>query len=481
MLLMLLGAGNRAWGGVRCNYAYDAAAHRNQKAVIGDRGHHPRTHGCYLANQFPLGENADCPATSPKWAALTYDAEGLHAMKRGIRALSEGPTRPPATVVVMAYQWDAQNHLFIVWIQVGMNLYAYCNGDPVNNWDYLGMVTGEELAAINRQRIQEGLPPLQMMNFMGGLGVPTMVCHGRNGMGRIPGVSSNYSWLGGDDYNSGTEGHKAGNLAAGGGGAIARAPKDIANFLVTFSRVLRGWDRDESMEPYFDAESTETWAREGIYPEVDHNSLITGSGKLGGDVLVMLAPIKVPRFMGAMTSSAAALLDRITWRLEFNRSPAVLYGGWPLYKPFRVVPNAVVTAGSVTPEIFKASLRRFNTPTTTVTGQWEIANTGRYNYTVSGGGTTLDVDGIIGRTIQEAKFIMKPGSSPFIPGSKIPDFLRTKIVGQVDDEFARMRRIIADPGNPLRDVEVIINNPAAESFFLNMLKKHNLDGRVIIR
>jgi hypothetical protein len=34
-----------------------------------------------------------------------------------------------------------------------------------------------------------------------------------------------------------------------------------------------------------------------------------------------------------------------------------------------------------------------------------IANTGQYNRTVIGGGTKLDVDGIIGTKIQEAKFI----------------------------------------------------------------------------
>lgn len=143
--------------------------------------------------------------------------------------------------------------------------------------------------------------------------------------------------------------------------------------------------------------------------------------------------------------------------------------------------SSLAPKSGVTQEIYQASLRRFNTPNTAAAGRWEIANTGRYNYTVTGGGTKLDVDGIIGTTIQEAKFISNPGSSSFIPGSKVPDFLRTKIVGVVDDEFARMSRIIADPSNPLRDVEVIINNPSAERLFLDMLTKHGLNGRVIIR
>lgn len=130
----------------------------------------------------------------------------------------------------------------------------------------------------------------------------------------------------------------------------------------------------------------------------------------------------------------------------------------------------------VDPDIYKASLRRFDTPNTTAAGQWEIANTGRYNYTVTGGGTKLDVDGIIGTTIQEAKFIKgNPANSPFVKGK--PTF----IIDKVDDEFSRMSKIIADPSNPLTDVEVIINHADAKPFFIEMLKKHGLNGRIVVR
>jgi hypothetical protein len=128
------------------------------------------------------------------------------------------------------------------------------------------------------------------------------------------------------------------------------------------------------------------------------------------------------------------------------------------------------------PEIYKASLRRFNTPSTTAAGRWEIANTGKYNYTAVGGGAQFDVDGIIGTTIQEAKFIKgNPARSPFV--KRAPSF----IVNEVDDEFARMSRIISDPSNPLRDVEVIVNHADAIPFFTELMKKHGLNGRIIVR
>jgi hypothetical protein len=45
----------------------------------------------------------------------------------------------------------------------------------------------------------------------------------------------------------------------------------------------------------------------------------------------------------------------------------------------------------------------------------------------------------------------------------------------------RMSKIIKDPSNPLTDVEVIVNDPRANEFFLNLLKKYNINGRIINR
>ena len=133
------------------------------------------------------------------------------------------------------------------------------------------------------------------------------------------------------------------------------------------------------------------------------------------------------------------------------------------------------------PEIYKASLRTKMTPRNTPQDLYEIANTGPKNYLLEGGGAQFWADGVVGATIQESKFVINAKSSPFIPGSSAPDFIRQKIVGVVDDEFARMAKIIADPSNPLRDVEVIVSDPAANPFFIDLMKKHGLNGRIINR
>jgi hypothetical protein len=142
---------------------------------------------------------------------------------------------------------------------------------------------------------------------------------------------------------------------------------------------------------------------------------------------------------------------------------------------------AAEAAKSVSPEVYKMSLRTKVTPGGTPAGAWEIANTGGKNYLLEGGGAQLWADGVMGTTIQEAKFIGNASRSPFIAGSDMPDVIRARIVGVVDDEFARMAKIIADPSNPMKNVEVIVSDPAANRFFIDMLKTHGLDGRVINR
>lgn len=100
---------------------------------------------------------------------------------------------------------------------------------------------------------------------------------------------------------------------------------------------------------------------------------------------------------------------------------------------------------------------------------------------IQGGGEEFWADGIAGDTILEAKFVSNAASSPFIAGSNIPDNLRAKINAKIEDEFYRMSKIISDPSNPLREVEVIVNDAKANQFFIDLLRKHGLDGRVINR
>jgi hypothetical protein len=143
LLLMLLGAGSRAWGSLHCNYAYDAAGHRNRKLFTSGSEPAPGTHICSLAAQFAVGRNAGSPDTSPKRPAWTYDATGLHIIKRDIGTPCDGPNRPSATavviVMVMAYEWDAQHRLFIVWMRDGPNVYAYVQQNPWSQFDAHGL------------------------------------------------------------------------------------------------------------------------------------------------------------------------------------------------------------------------------------------------------------------------------------------------------------------------------------------------------
>ena len=121
------------------------------------------------------------------------------------------------------------------------------------------------------------------------------------------------------------------------------------------------------------------------------------------------------------------------------------------------------------------------TPTSSAEDAFEIANTGSNNYLISGGGKQLWADGIRDTVIQEAKYIGNPERSPFIAGSKIPEFLRTKIVSDVEGEFARMAEIINSGETPLKSVEVITNNAQAVPFFEGLLKNFGLQGKVLVK
>ena len=138
-------------------------------------------------------------------------------------------------------------------------------------------------------------------------------------------------------------------------------------------------------------------------------------------------------------------------------------------------------SGGVSPDVYKMSLQTQLTPTSTAQNLYEIANTGPNNYLIQGGGEEFWADGIQGTTIQEVKYVSNPANSPFIANSSIPDFIQARVDAQVDNEFYRMSQIIQDPSNPLSNVEVITNDPNANPYFINLMKKYNLDGSIINR
>jgi len=90
---------------------------------------------------------------------------------------------------------------------------------------------------------------------------------------------------------------------------------------------------------------------------------------------------------------------------------------------------------------FVAGLQRFDTPSSTLAGQFEIEQTGPYNYRVPGGGTAIDIDGYVSSTVLDAKFIRDPAKSPYVNGSDVPQLIREKVLEQQEYEMQRYKAI----------------------------------------
>lgn len=131
-------------------------------------------------------------------------------------------------------------------------------------------------------------------------------------------------------------------------------------------------------------------------------------------------------------------------------------------------------------EDFVSRLPKKQTPRNSPEDFFEIQHTGEWNYQVEGSGTKIFIDGYRGRTILEAKYINNPDRSPYVPGSRIPDFLRQKIVKEMRDEFQRIENVINDSSNPFNALEIITNNSDAKSFFEGLLAELDISGAVVI-
>nr|WP_155071608.1 restriction endonuclease fold toxin-2 domain-containing protein [Streptomyces taklimakanensis] len=117
------------------------------------------------------------------------------------------------------------------------------------------------------------------------------------------------------------------------------------------------------------------------------------------------------------------------------------------------------------------------------TQAYQIAHTGATEYRAVGGGERVWADGFDRNTgeLLDAKFIEKPGRSPFIPGSGIPGFIRSKIAAKTDDEFRRYAAVINDPSNPLTGLRVITNHSGAVPYFQGLMQQHGIPGSVVVR
>jgi hypothetical protein len=99
---------------------------------------------------------------------------------------------------------------------------------------------------------------------------------------------------------------------------------------------------------------------------------------------------------------------------------------------------------------FVKKLPRIRTPTKSSASQYEIKHTGPYNYKLSGGGATFNIDGYRGSTILDAKHVRTPRSSPYIPGSTCPQVVRDEVANDVRRELAKIRTIIKSGSVRLR-------------------------------
>jgi hypothetical protein len=127
---------------------------------------------------------------------------------------------------------------------------------------------------------------------------------------------------------------------------------------------------------------------------------------------------------------------------------------------------------------FVAGLSTKRTPLNRPADLFEIEQTGELNFRVSGGGTQVDIDGFTNTTILEAKFIDKPGRSPFIEDSNIPPFIREKIHREQRNEFERLNAVIQDPKVPFNRLEVRINDQRGIPYFQSLIDEFQIPGNV---
>ena len=131
---------------------------------------------------------------------------------------------------------------------------------------------------------------------------------------------------------------------------------------------------------------------------------------------------------------------------------------------------------------YRMSLRRIPALRGKPEREWEFANTAGYNLVIRGNGLEYRADDVVGDTVVEVKYIGNPRRSPFVEGSEIPDRIRRKILdAKIERAFRRIASIIRDDSNPLAKIEVVINDSSAEPYFIDLLKRIGLNGRVIVR
>lgn len=131
-----------------------------------------------------------------------------------------------------------------------------------------------------------------------------------------------------------------------------------------------------------------------------------------------------------------------------------------------------------------------NSSKSTDAAQYEVRQTGPENIRLETGATdstgaaeTLDIDGFSTENgnFLEAKYVGKAERSPYVQGSRMPAPIRAKIDASVEKDFARYGRLIENSGNPGRALTMITNDERAVPYFVDMLNKLGIRGRVVVQ
>ncbi|MCP9490704.1 MAG: hypothetical protein MSC31_12615 [Solirubrobacteraceae bacterium MAG38_C4-C5] len=132
---------------------------------------------------------------------------------------------------------------------------------------------------------------------------------------------------------------------------------------------------------------------------------------------------------------------------------------------------------------WRAGLPSRQTPVRTPADRYEVEQAGPDNFEMRGGDVRINADGFreTDGSALEVKHVGSPDRSPYVPGSGAPDFIRQKALADMDSEMARYRQVIEDGSNPVRGLEVITNDRRAVPQFEEMLRKHEIPGRVVVR
>jgi len=102
--------------------------------------------------------------------------------------------------------------------------------------------------------------------------------------------------------------------------------------------------------------------------------------------------------------------------------------------------------------------------------QYQRKHAGPEELLVSGNGTQVWADGarMDSARLVEVKHIGAADNSPFVPGSKCDDYVRTMIQDEVAEEFSRYATVINDPHSPAVALEVVLNDRRAAPLLRNI-------------